>query len=87
MASSVRDTGLPVVRAHTTLDAIVEMMKEHGTNDHNAFRLPVAYFLLGELELAREYVYRELEGMHDITIPYNVLYQKFASSLLERLKG
>lgn len=85
MASDISSYGLGFARKHVDLFALVETIQvaRFGMPEQLAFRIPVAFCLLGEVEQASQYLLNKLNEIGARTDPATVLYKTFAQRVTE----
>lgn len=84
LVATITEFGNPFMAAHSTLAAIAKAMEaETGIPSDLAYRLPVAYVLIGDPAKAEAYLSNKCAELGDAENPYAVRYRTFASRLLE----
>lgn len=89
MLDAIEEFGLPFMRKHSTLDAIVKSMEsgEFTVDILQWFRLPVAYHILGENALAKKFVEERLQEMKNYKFMLEDQFRKFARNLQPYVDG
>ena len=87
MVSIIAETAVPWMERHQDLDSFIKDLQIYrfANRDQVRLRLPVAYYLMNEDELARSLVMKGLEEIGDDSDPLSTQYRKFAKALLARL--
>lgn len=81
LVTAVTRYGVPYMERHGSLAAIVQAMSDGaGFREHNAFRLPVGYLLLGELEKAKETITASVDEIGQRQDPAAQRLRAFASA-------
>lgn len=84
LVATITEFGDPFMRAHSTLGDIARAMEsDTGVPSDIAYRLPVAYVLMGEPAKAKEYLDDKCAELGTAENPYAVRYRTFASRLAE----
>jgi len=83
--SCIEKYGLAFMRDHTGLDSIVETGYQFQSRESRAYRVPVAYFLMGESEKVRESLNETLESIADRDDFWAQGFRKFAANLSTRM--
>lgn len=89
MVGAIKSYGVPFMERHSSLEDIVqEMIGGKGAiSEHRAFRLPVAYLLMGSPESARESLAAELGRIGDRQDLAAQRFRRFAAAFEGRLAG
>lgn len=87
MVDAIVGYGVPFMERHTSLEDIVrEMISGKGAiSEQRAFRLPVAYLMIGSTESARESLAAELGRIGDRQDLAAQRFRRFAAAFEERL--
>jgi hypothetical protein len=87
MVSAIRAHGLPFMEANATLDALCETIanSRYGWPEQLAYRLPLVYYLTGEVVKAKEVLDSHLEALGQRADPAAEEYRGFAVELRKRL--
>ena len=88
LVESVRRHGLPFLQATTSLRSILDKLLDptssFGINIQTAFRVPVAYLLLGDHASARSYLDKQVRLLGQSQVDEEE-YRRFAENLSRRL--
>jgi len=87
MVTAIIDYGQPFIDTHQTLHSLCEAMIDagYGTCHPYAYRIPTAYFLLGEKKLAKDFLTTQLEELAKKDSLAADDYKQFANKLLNIL--
>ena len=85
----IAESAVPWMERHRDLDSFIEDLQTYrfANRDQVRLRLPVAYYLKGEAELARSLVMKGLEEVGEDSDALSTQYRKFATALLARLSA
>lgn len=87
MVSAIMKYGKPFMEANVPLEALISsMIKGYGYPFVHAYRLPIAYFILGDIMKAKKYLAKELKAIGDRKDPAAENYRKFARNFSKRLE-
>jgi hypothetical protein len=87
MVEAIQKYGVPFMRSHANLDAIIEALESGcGFPTNTAYRLPVAYFLQGQTEKAVQYLRNRLATFGEKETMASQDYKKFAAGLSSMLE-
>jgi hypothetical protein len=87
LVAVIIDYGLPFMEENSTLRPLCATLErgQSGYSGQAAYRLPVAYYLLGELDRAEEAVETHLSTLGARTDPAAEAYQRFGSCFKKHL--
>ena len=87
MVEAVEVYGMPFMRSNATLEKIIDNLEHHRyiDKDSAAYRLPVAYFLTGQTDRAKDYTREYLAELGERNDTAAQLYKNFASNLLREI--
>lgn len=86
MFGIIKGSAVPWMERHRSLESFIDDLKANfATGDSKRLRLPAAYYLKGECDLARALVMQGLERIGDGSGPVSTQYRRFAQALLARL--
>ena len=85
MVAAIRRYGIPFMRINGTLPGIISNLPKYGIRVYNAYRLPLAHFLLGDKDAATQLIHSELDSPHNPDDLAAQDYRRFAADLLSRL--
>ena len=87
MVVTIMKYGKPFMKANDTLETLCDTManSKHGIPEQTAYRLPIAYFLLGERDKARKYLATQLKELGNRTDLAAQQYRRFATEFSKRL--
>jgi hypothetical protein len=87
MAASIEEYGKPFMLANSTLEALIETMANpRYVYEHQVtYRMPVALYLLGRTDEAREFLQSHLRELGDATHMYAEQYRAFADKFTGQL--
>lgn len=86
LVAAVTKYGVPYIEHHDSLAAIVQAMSGGaGFREHNVFRLPVGYLLLGELEKARQAITASIDEIGQRQDLAAQRFRAFSSAFQQRL--
>jgi hypothetical protein len=87
MIGVISDAAVPWMEKHQDLDSFIEDLGTYrfASRDAVRLRLPTAYYLKKEYEIARSLVMQGLQDVGEGNDPLTVQYRRFAEALLARL--
>lgn len=84
LVENILEFGYPFMTAYSTLPAITKAMEAGtGVPSDLAYRVPLAYALMGDSSKAENYLAQKLAELGDAENPYAVRYKTFASRFRE----
>jgi len=89
LVNDVCEYGLPFIRAHSDMVALVEGMCEcrFAVKFMVAYRIPVSFFLLGRMDAASDCLNAELVKLGDQKDPATLRFKAFAADLAKRIEN
>jgi len=89
LVEAVREYGVPFIRRNVDLPALIKSMQtDHiGISFMTDYRVPAAYFLLGQIDKASEIFKTRLSEMENRHDPAALRYKTFASNLKARFNS
>lgn len=89
MVQAILDAGLPFIEQNASLDRLVATLESGGGGvpEQTAYRLPVGYLLLGDVQRAQRSAEQSLTALGERSDPAAEAFRSFASHLRRRLHG
>ena len=85
MVAAFGKYGLPFVEQNVPLKILCENMQKFGILDMVIYRIPAAYYLMGQHDEARDYLNKILEKQQDRKDPAAQNFKEFSTKLLAQM--